>query len=325
MPIQLRTAVPDDYSQILSHIDLGFGFTPGTFLARFPNHWRHDLMDWEHMYLALEDGKIAAFVRVFVLDVVQNGAEFRVGGIGAVSTAPEARGRGHMSALLDWTNRAMREQGFALAVLSGDRHRYHAYGYEHAGRMLQISIGARGLKRADIPEIEPVLYSGQREVLEKIVASYETQAYRRRRPAQETPWIYASSDFQVYSGESETRFAYLVTCNHTVAEWGGSPKTCLGLVRALQGQGIQSLAFQFPNFEAVPQEFRAAMGRWTIVPSTQIQIVNPELVLKAFDGFPGLPSAAELAAMDVSTRTWALFGGPYEGPLNFFLPLTERV
>jgi hypothetical protein len=110
-----------------------------------------------------------------------------------------------------------------------------------------------------------------------------------------------------------------------VAEWGGDPATCLGLARAVQNETGQPLTFQFPDFTALPAEFRTAMARWAIVPSTQVQVLNPGLVLEAYGPVPGLPSLVELETMDVSTRTWALFGGPQEGPLNFFLPLTERV
>ncbi len=230
-----------------------------------------------------------------------------------------------MSALLEWTNRAMLEEDFALAVLGGDRHRYHAYGYEHAGRTIYISIGARGAARLGIPEVEAVRYEGTRAELVAMTKLYEQQPYGRVRLKLETPWIYQSSDFQVWtSGQPDAaEFAYLVTQNGRVVEWGGQPRTALGMVPSLAAG--QSLRFRFPDFAAVPSEFRAAMGHWSLGPSTQIQVVNVDLVLEAFSEVPGLPSTAELKAMDVSSRTWALFGGPMEGPLNFFLPETERV
>lgn len=328
MSTELRLATPSDYEDILRHIDAGFSFEPGTFLSRFPNHWRFEMMDWEHMHLAVEDGEFAAYVRVFPLDVVQNGARFRVGGIGAVSTAPWARGRGHMSALLNWTNQAMRDEGFAIAILDGDRHRYRPYGYEAAGRAYQVSINARGLKRLNIPEVPPIRYTGQPGILAAMTACYETQPYRRLRPTAETPWIYQSSDFQVWASNetgSGDEFGYLVLEGARVGEWGGNLNTVLGLIRTLQSQGTPNVLFRFPDPTLIPPLMYEVMGSWLIVPSTFIQVLDDAKVREAYGDSTDLPTEAELQALDAPARTRAFFGGLSPAPFNFFLPKTERV
>jgi predicted N-acetyltransferase YhbS len=150
MATLLRTATPADYDAILGHIDDSFGFAPGSFLRDSPHHWRPEFMDWAHILLAEDEGRIAALVRIFSLDLVQNGVPLRAGGIGAVSTANWACGRGHMTQLLEWAVRMMREEGFAVSLLWGDRHRYGAFGFESAGRVLQVSITDRGLQRLGV-------------------------------------------------------------------------------------------------------------------------------------------------------------------------------
>jgi predicted N-acetyltransferase YhbS len=333
MSTQLRLATPDDYDRILQHIDAGFSFEPGTFLSRYPNHWRPEMMDWSHMHLATEDGKIAAFVRVFPLDVVQDGARFRVGGIGAVSTAPWARGRGHMTKLLEWTNLAMREEGFALAILDGDRHRYRTFGYESAGRSYNVTVNARGLKRLGIPEVEPIRYTGQPGILEAMTRLYDAGPYRRIRPTEETPWLYQASDLPVWaSGEdgNDAHFGYLMLYNNTIAEWGGHLATVLGLVRALQAQGSPSLVFRFPDPAHIPAIFTDLMGFWSIAPSTSIQVLDAAAVLKAYEAAPStddasLPDVTELKRLEATAQSRALFGGLNSGAFNFFLPRSERV
>jgi predicted N-acetyltransferase YhbS len=197
MATLLRTATPFDYDAILRHIDDSFGFAPGSFLRDSPHHWRPEFMDWAHILLAEDEGRIAALVRIFSLDLVQNGAVLRAGGIGAVSTATWARGRRHMTHLLEWAVRMMREEGFVVSLLWGDRHRYGAFGFESAGRILQVSINERGLQRAGIAARAPVAFQGQSALLLRITALYETNPYRRQRATCEAPWIYGSPYFEV--------------------------------------------------------------------------------------------------------------------------------
>jgi GNAT superfamily N-acetyltransferase len=73
----------------------------------------------EHSWVAEQDGRFVAHLRVFDRKVRASGSELRVAGIGNVITAPDQRGRGHAGRLL----RAVTGLSAALAedVVPGSR------------------------------------------------------------------------------------------------------------------------------------------------------------------------------------------------------------
>lgn len=64
-------------------------------------------------------------------------------GVGAVCTAPEHRGRGIMSALLQAGIGEVDRSGTAVSILWGDRRRYGHFGWEQAGCQLQAELSLR--------------------------------------------------------------------------------------------------------------------------------------------------------------------------------------
>jgi len=71
----------------------------------------------EESWVAEEDGRLLAHIRVYVRRIRASGAELRIAGVGNVITARAARGRGHagqlLQALLAWA----RDTGFAYSLL----------------------------------------------------------------------------------------------------------------------------------------------------------------------------------------------------------------
>ncbi len=63
--------------------------------------------------------------------------------VGTVSVHPKARGRGYMIELMKAAEETARDQGCALMILDGERHRYQYYGFERAGirYCFQIELG----------------------------------------------------------------------------------------------------------------------------------------------------------------------------------------
>jgi predicted N-acetyltransferase YhbS len=71
----------------------------------------------EHSWVAEQDGRFVAHLRVFDRKVRASGSELRVAGIGNVITAPDQRGRGHAGRLLRAMLEVVPAEGFAYSLL----------------------------------------------------------------------------------------------------------------------------------------------------------------------------------------------------------------
>jgi GNAT superfamily N-acetyltransferase len=76
------------------------------------------------------EGKIIGCLGLFPIPVNIFGHRTIVAGIGGVCTDPKYRGQGVMESLMSHAMREMECQGYNLAVLGGDRKRYHTWGFE---------------------------------------------------------------------------------------------------------------------------------------------------------------------------------------------------
>ena len=84
--------------------------------------------------------KIISCVGSYPLDMVVEGCKVPIIGIGQVSTAEEALGKGYMSALLKYQINAAKEAGAVLAWLGGRHDRYGHFGFETASLAFQYGF-----------------------------------------------------------------------------------------------------------------------------------------------------------------------------------------
>jgi len=70
-----------------------------------------------HGRVAMLDGRVAGYVRIFARTTLVQGAPVAAGGVGSVATAPHARARGIATALLRDALRQMRRDGMRLSFL----------------------------------------------------------------------------------------------------------------------------------------------------------------------------------------------------------------
>src|SRR5262245_12881846 len=112
-PVVIRQAGAADVEPILdllTHYDL-----PREQFA--PAYLQDPTYQPEESWVAEEDGRLLAHIRVYIRRIRASGAELRIAGVGNVITAREARGRGHagqlLQALLAWA----RDTGFAYSLL----------------------------------------------------------------------------------------------------------------------------------------------------------------------------------------------------------------
>ncbi|MBN1935275.1 MAG: GNAT family N-acetyltransferase [Anaerolineae bacterium] len=122
----------DEFDALMRFLERCFGHSKGFFVRNLPHISRPDpeIADWS--YVIEKDGQIVSHVGVYPIEVVTAGVRLKIGGIGGVSTCPEARGKGHMIRLLCHCIDEMRAQGYPLSWLGGDRQRYNGLGWERA-------------------------------------------------------------------------------------------------------------------------------------------------------------------------------------------------
>ncbi|MGC9360189.1 MAG: GNAT family N-acetyltransferase [Anaerolineae bacterium] len=136
---------PDQHEELLRFLERAFEQERGFFQREFPHWYTDPTTCTKASHVILSDGKIASHVGLYPIEVSADGVSLTVGGIGAVATAPEERGKGHMSRLLQYVIEVMRQRGYPLSWLGGDRQRYGTYGWEAAGLTYRLTFSKRSL------------------------------------------------------------------------------------------------------------------------------------------------------------------------------------
>lgn len=136
--------------EILKFADQVFGedVQPGGFAALIPDVYGDTAPCDQNHWLVLEDGRIQALLLMEPITYVCGREELRGVGVGTVSVAEEARGKGYMQLLLGKVQEEMSREGYAFAVLSGQRQRYGYWGYEPAGLAFWGQIRPANIKHA---------------------------------------------------------------------------------------------------------------------------------------------------------------------------------
>ncbi|MBN1875399.1 MAG: GNAT family N-acetyltransferase [Anaerolineae bacterium] len=147
MGTKIRTVRVEEFEDFVDFIDRGFGEWKGFFPSIHPHLYQPTPEACSWGYVIEENGKLVAHVGLYPLETVTAGVSLYIGGIGGVTTAPEARGKGYMSQLLYHVIGEMRAQNMPLSWLGGDRQRYGQFGWELAGRVYTLSFSTRALER----------------------------------------------------------------------------------------------------------------------------------------------------------------------------------
>ena len=156
--VQLTAA---DFDEAMDFLNLVFGAgRPQDFEQLLPDIYRSTERHMRCNYAIRPDGHIRAIVGMFP-KVWQVGSKvLRVAGIGGVSTHPTWRGRGFMSQLMNRCGAEMKEQGYHLSWLGGQRQRYGYFGYERCGVKVQCTVRVanvrHGFKRPSPIRFKPI-------------------------------------------------------------------------------------------------------------------------------------------------------------------------
>jgi len=181
--VQLRG---DEFDEAMDFLNMVFGeHSPHDFARLLPSIYRPTDQHMGNDYAMRVDGQLRAIVGMYPMTWQVGDATLRVGGIGGVSTHPEARGKGHMRALMNHCVARMKEQGFHLSWLGGQRQRYQYYGYEKCGSGYRFTLNKANLRHSfsgpPSLRLEP-LEESRADLLARAVALHDGQPAHVQRP-----------------------------------------------------------------------------------------------------------------------------------------------
>ena len=327
------SAEPKDYEEIQRFLEDAYGHSYNYFPNTYPTVWRKETTDYHHIYLIREEERIVGLVRLFPLDLTLGPVSVKVAGIGGVATSPSVRGKGYMNQLMKYATARMKEEGFPVSILGGDRHRYQTFGYENAGKTLNLTITQRGLHKAGVKPVFPQRYFGQEDLLVKIIAAYEKNHYRKIRTKEEYTLLYQKPGLLLFSAGDDKDFGYLALSGELgrngCVEFGGSAPTILGIAEYVMGHfGLSFLNFFFPEKSVIPEPILQSASEWNITSSTMLKIVNLEKTVSLFAAQSEkgkIPDIASLKTITETEQVSALFGTLPGSPFNIFLWLLDHV
>ena len=195
-----------DFDEGMDFLNRVFGeHAPHDFESLLPSIYRRTD---EHMacnYAIRRNGAIVAVVGMFPINWQLADATLRVAGIGGVSTDPECRGQGLMQGLMGHCVTTMREQGYHLSWLGGQRQRYLYFGYEKCGTSLYFTMNRSNIRHcfSDEPSVRFRIIGEEEGLLRRAKELHDEQAMHCERPLQDFHRLCASWRHQAWAAENE--------------------------------------------------------------------------------------------------------------------------
>lgn len=285
--MEVKNPKVNDYEKIMRFLEDVYGHCYNLFPWAYPHVWEKENIDYNNILIIEKDDKICSLVRVFPISSIQNGIKVKFGGIGAVSTDYEERGKGYMTILLKEAIKKMEKENYPLSILWGDRHRYINFGYENAGKVITLSITNRGFEKLKITPSKTKRYFGEKDILEKIIKVYNQKKYRIERNYEYFYQIYKKLRTATYYSEENNKFAYVVIdelgTETKVYEHAGDPELILRILKYLNDRfGKTKFFLDFPDFSEIPDIILRATSYWQILPAGMIKIVSLKNTIETF-------------------------------------------
>ena len=243
-----RPTRPAEFAEVMDFIDLVFRpGQSGRFILRsnYPHAYRPQ--DARRILLLREGGQIAGCLAVHPLTLRLEEARLEAGGIGAVGTHPEQRGKGIMGALLTAAIQRMRRAGYPLSVLCGDRQRYGWFGWEKAGVQQSLTLTARqwGPPSPAERRLHLQRFAPSPALCRRLQQLDQEHPYGVERPLREIPLLFARVGRQTWTCCEGDRLAYLTLQRagrsrqgsfEVLDEAGGDPELARAMLRVLMAR-----------------------------------------------------------------------------------------
>lgn len=280
----IRTVRADEWDEFMRFIEYSYGLPRNFSKSYYPELYRPEEDALSCFLIVERDGKIVSHVGLFPLEVVCFRASITVGGIGGVGTLPEYRGKGYMSRLLDHAVDLMKERGWPLSVLWGDRQRYRSFGFDYAGIKYSLTITARsldriGVKASMVKEVSPEEAS---PVIERLNSLLPLRVKRKRQHLSlkkqgVRTWL-SDEGYVLSSGWGGETIEILEVASGE----GNEP----GLIRGVMERCYKNSARVHVNGfdgDRLTRLLEVASG-WSVAPEGQFRIIDLTKLLEPFQG-----------------------------------------
>lgn len=284
-----RPAREEEYDELMRLLERAYKKVREYFQDNYPQVWKRENVDFKNRFIIKKDGRIASHVGLIPLNLIVDGKAIKAGGIGGVGTDPDFRSSGFMSELLKYTIMKMKESGFPISVLWGDRQRYGSYGWEWTGAKLTTLLTKRNLQKLNLKQkVDAKKYAGDIADLQKIMEIHETEPLRVQRNEKTYKLLLGKPEQEVWLGKGEDGWAYLVISGgdkeKNVIERGGNLKVFFILAsNVLEKTGAESLRICQPTrFTPLTEMLSKICGWWSIDPLTMLKVLDLDSTLKQF-------------------------------------------
>jgi len=259
----------------------------GGMLPRWPHCFRKDRIQNS---LIIKDGtKVVSHVGCIDQTVMLAQGEVRVAGISGVGTKPEYRRRGLMTKILLHTEDFLKQEGYAISDLGGNRQRYAHFGWEVGGRAWQFNMTARSLGAEDRPTgFEVARYSGTADEVERTLLLNRRQRIGVKRDRNTHTILLSRLGKEVFLARRRGVVeAYVVIDRQEkwahIGEFAGIADGVHSiLLHLVDSLGVESAAVPSPWSHPVNERLRAVSSGWQVNCLRNIKIIDLMATLKAF-------------------------------------------
>lgn len=205
-PFHMTSCNRESYDELLHFLNRAFKKEEDYwFLHHLGNIYRQPekMTDEEigYTYVVKDKGKIVASIGIFPLMakccIGTSTIPIKLGGIGSVAVDASYRGKGLMTTMLKETNHILRENGYLLSWLVGNKFRYANYGWDMDARRIE--------------------YIFDKKTTERLINLYPTTASRDIRLATKEDIPHLNSLYETYNNaiERDTQaWTYLISQGH---------------------------------------------------------------------------------------------------------------
>jgi len=245
-----------------------------------------------HRVAVDENGKIRGSIALLTDEAKVCGVTLKTGYIGTVCVHPKSRGEGHMKRIMaDW-QKEMEDEGYDLAILTGQRQRYAYYGYVMGGTSVKYTINPTNIRHAlrdvDVSGLSfaPLFEThGWREHALALNNSRPFHVNRENRPLEDVLVTFCHSALAVMKGTK--RIGYLVVRTKTgdISEIGlDTPEILPAVIKAyIAFSQKEEIEITVPEYDIFANDCLSSFAeKESFTSSGNYNIINYANVLRAY-------------------------------------------
>jgi GNAT superfamily N-acetyltransferase len=228
----------EDYAQMVELGNYCFRREKGAIEQRWCHVWGGHLPEsseefLKNFFLVKEGRQIVGMIAIVPLMLNFGSDNVPAGGVTAVATHPLYRGKGIMSALLEWAEQEMVRRGDVISLLGGDRCRYSHFGWEPVGRRCELCYPPQYLSALPEPETRPVrIRASASSESREVLRHFRRRGYSLLRSEERLALLMRRRGCEFWGIASDAGLScYLAGLDSTICEYGGDAGRLPGLVK----------------------------------------------------------------------------------------------